>query len=320
MPILSSTFTGNILSKNGHFETIMPALFRKVNIHFLRQRIDLPDGDFIDTDWLTFNHKKLMVLFHGLEGSSQSQYIKGFAKYFSAHGFDVCAVNFRGCSGEPNKLLRSYHSGATEDMHQVLNAVIAANNYKSLVLGGFSLGGNMLLKYLGERTYSISSLVKAAFALSVPVDLLGASLQLNTEQNRIYTARFLKSLIQKMRLKASLFPHQINIDSIKGIKTIMDFDNRFTAPLHGFTDAKQYYQKCNSLQFLSQISLPVLLINAQNDPFLSSTCFPINEAKQHPYLFLETPKYGGHVGFSAGWPNGNYWSEQRVCAFLQDLE
>ncbi|MBJ7428232.1 MAG: alpha/beta fold hydrolase, partial [Bacteroidia bacterium] len=175
MPIINSTFKGNKWIKNKHLETILPALFRKVSVPYQRERLELADGDFMDLDWIQNNNDYLLLLFHGLEGSSQSQYIKGFAKHFSTQNFDICVVNFRSCSGENNRLITSYHSGKSDDIQTIINHIISNNSYKNIALGGFSLGGNVLLKYLGENGNKIPDAIKVAFAFSVPVDLAASS-------------------------------------------------------------------------------------------------------------------------------------------------
>jgi predicted alpha/beta-fold hydrolase len=270
----------------------------------------------MDLDWQKQNSENLLVLFHGLEGSSQSQYIKGMSTYFSSRGWDVCAVNFRSCSGEMNSLLRSYHSGATEDIDAALNHILNNRSYTKVFTGGFSLGGNMLLKYLGEKKYQIPVMLKAAFAFSVPCDLAASSLEIAKPSNYIYMHRFLKSLGQKMVYKASQFEGSMDISTLSQMKNFHEFDDHFTAPMHGFLNSADYYEKCNSLQFLPGISVPTLFVNALNDPFLTPSCFPKSLANQHEYLFLETPPYGGHVGFAEAFPNGNYWSEQRAYTFI----
>lgn len=319
MPYLTSeTFKGNKWLKNQHAETIIPALFRKIVLPYTRERITLTDGDFLDLDWLCSGNTRLLVLFHGLEGSSQSQYIKGMASLFYKHGFDICAVNFRSCSGEMNNLLRSYHSGATEDIDAVMQYIISLNSYQRIVAGGFSLGGNVLLKYLGEQKFVMPKELVAGFAFSVPVDLKGSAQQMAKWQNKIYMNRFLKSLNQKMMYKATQFKGQLNIKGINQIHSFHDFDSRFTGPIHGFKDADDYYKQCNSLQFLPTISIPTLLVNAYNDPFLSASCFPQKHIDVNPNLFALFPQYGGHVGFSQSLPNGPYWSEIQAYSFIEN--
>lgn len=317
MPLLTHpSFRGNRLLKGKHAETIMPALFRSISVPYVRERFTLSDGDFLDLDWLTQGSSKLLVLFHGLEGSSNSQYIKGMARIFSAKGWDVCAMNFRTCSGEMNTVLRTYHSGATDDVNEVMQYLASKHNYSTMVAGGFSLGGNVLLKYLGEQLFPLPPQLKAAFAFSVPCDLAASSVEMASFENSIYMKRFLKSLTYKMKYKAEQFQGALRTDGIDKMRTFTEFDNLFTAPINGFADATDYYAKCSSLQFLPAIQLPTLLVNAQNDPFLTPSCFPAELASAHPYLYLEMPRYGGHVGFSNRFPNESYWSEQRAFEFI----
>ncbi len=316
MPHLVSSFKGNKFFTNKHFETIYPAVFRKVAISYKRERIELADGDFIDIDWVKNNNTQLLILFHGLEGSSQSTYIKGFASYFSKHGYDVCAVNFRSCSGENNRLLSSYHGGKTEDVTNILNFIEKQHRYTEYVLGGFSLGGNVLLKYLGEQAGAVNAKIKKAFAFSVPVDMVACAVTLSKISNKIYMHQFLQTLNKKMIVKAKQFPNQIEVRNINRIKTFYEWDSTFTAKINGFSSAKSYYEQSSSLHFLPFIQVPTLLVNALNDPFLSDTCFPIEIAKNSNYLFLETPQNGGHVGFFSGNEKDGYYSEQRAFEFV----
>lgn len=317
MPLLTqSSFTGNRLLRGKHVETIVPALFRTISLPYKRERVVLSDGDFLDLDWLQHGNHKVLILFHGLEGSSDSQYIKGMARHFSAQGWDICAMNFRTCSGEMNKALRTYHSGATDDVNEIMQHLLSHYPYKTMAAGGFSLGGNVLLKYLGEQLFTLPPTLKAAFAFSVPCDLAASSTEMARIENTLYMQRFLKSLRYKMKYKAAQFKGQIKTDGINTMRTFTQFDNLFTAPINGFRDAADYYAKCNSLQFLPGITIPTLFVNAQNDPFLTPSCFPTELAASHPYLYLETPKYGGHVGFAERLPNETYWSEPRAFEFI----
>lgn len=319
MPYLrESSYRGNKWLKGSHLETIVPALFRKLNIAYQRERLILADGDFLDLDFLRNRNSKLLVLFHGLEGSTSSSYIKGMAHKFFSQGWDVCCVNFRSCSGEPNQLLRSYHSGATEDVDAVMQ-YIKPLGHTTLAAGGFSLGGNLLLKYLGEGKYAIPQNLIAAFSFSVPVDLAASAQQMSKPSNRIYMYRFLKSLRAKMVQKSIQFPGSVFTDGISSITSFAAFDDRYTAPLNGFKDSADYYATCNSLQFLPHIQLPTLLVNAVNDPFLTDSCFPTELAQHQPFLYFEAPKQGGHVGFSDGFPRGTYWSETRALNFISSF-
>ena len=296
---------------NRNLETIYPALLRKVDLNYERERISTPDNDFLDLDWLKQDSKKLVIISHGLEGNSHRAYIKGMARFFFMNGFDVIAWNYRGCSGEMNKTLRFYHSGATDDLNLVVEHAIQLG-YKNINLIGFSLGGNISLKYLGEKSNEIHTAVARAAVFSVPMDLDTSCQKLSVPSNFIYSFRFLKSLKYKVRWKASAMK-ELDVSGLEKIKTIEEFDDRFTAPLHGFKGAKDYYKKCSSIHFVENIKVPTLIVNALNDPFLSAQCFPqINNS----FVSFEKTSHGGHVGFSTFNKNGVYWSEQRALDFI----
>jgi len=319
MPLVDSLYNPPLLFKNGHLSTIYSGLLRKVeNLDQIRIRITLPDSDFLDTDWsyASAPSNKLVIIIHGLEGSSKRTYIKGSAKVLIRAGFDVCAINLRGCSGTVNKLFRSYHSGATEDLQAVIDHVLQLYEYHNIYLHGFSLGGNLLLKYLGEEQ-DIPNEIKGAIAISVPCQLADSLHQLLQFKNVLYAKRFKNNLITKLKLKQGLFPELISDTDIGNIKTLRDFDEFYTSKAHGFEDAMDYYTKSSSLQFLENIEVPTLIINALNDSFLGNECYPIDIAKQHKNLFLETPKYGGHVGF---YGNNNFtYTERRTLEFLDNI-
>ena len=297
-----------------HASTVIPSQFRKVlAVSFVRERVEISGGDFIDLDWAASGSKKVAVLCHGLEGSSQRPYMLGMTRALGEAGWDIAAYNFRGCSGEPNWVLRSYHSGATDDLQIVLDHVID-QGYRELALVGFSLGGNLVLKYLGENPGSVHRAVQGAVAISAPVSLADGAYQLARSGNRFYQQRFLRKLGKKIRSKAKLLPGKIDATHLAHIRTLIEFDDHYTAPLHGFIDAADYYARCSSRQWLRDIRISTLLINARNDPFLGEDCYPEKEARGSGCFFLETPEFGGHVGFHA--PGGVYWSEQRAVDFL----
>lgn len=283
----------------------------------MRERISLVDGDFMDLDWSYSKIKtnRLIVLLHGLEGNAQRTYILGAASHFNNNGWDTVAVNFRGCSGEPNRLYRSYTAGATDDLQEVITHVLGKNTYDEIVLNGFSLGGNLLLKYLGERAV-IAKEIKKAVAISSPLSLEKSLEELNKQNNLLYSKVFLLSLKKKFREKSKSFPDQASKEDLKKIKSLLDFDTIYTSRAHGFKDAYEYYQKNSSLQFLPEIKIPVLLLQAENDSFLSPSCYPIVVAEKQKKLFLEIPKYGGHVGFYD--KNNVYYNEKRTLEFLEE--
>jgi uncharacterized protein len=300
---------------NPHLETIYPAVFRNVPIPpYTRERITTPDNDFLDLDWLTGQSSKVVVISHGLEGNTQRAYIKGMAKAFYQQGFDILAWNYRGCSEELNRALRFYHSGATDDLATVVQHAQAQGRYHEIYLIGFSLGGNLTLKYLGEERRR-PDIIKKAVAFSVPLDLARSSDKISMPSNWIYAQRFLKSLRKKVMLKSQFF-NELDTRALSAIKTLREFDDYFTGPLHGFTGAQDYYDRCSSIQFVQRIQVKTLIVNALNDPFLSPECYPYELLSNHPNVCLETPDRGGHVGFTQFNKNGLYWSDQRALEFI----
>ena len=297
MPLLTSSFDSFI--KNGHLQTILPNVFRKVSLHKPRQEeIETPDDDFLELDWYDIaESQRLVILSHGLEGNSRRCYMKGMAKYMLEKGYNVLAWNYRSCGSKMNKQLRFYHSGDTEDIDTIVRYALSKNIYESIYLIGFSMGGNISLKYLGEKGEELDSKVKAAVTFSVPLDLIGSSRSLSKWWNRFYMRRFLRSLRKKVEAKAPLYPDQLSLENFDTIKNFKGFDNQFTAPIHGFRDAFDYWKKSSSLHYLENVKIPVLIVNAQNDSFLSPTCFPYDIAERSTFIHLEAPLSGGHVGF-----------------------
>lgn len=319
MSLVRSNYHPPFPFKNGHISTIYAGLIRRVNgLDQIRERIELNDGDFLDLDWSYAPRaaSSVLILLHGLEGNAQRPYITGSAKQFNTAGIDACAVNYRGCSGEPNRLYRSYHSGATEDLAAVINHLLTKKKYTDIYIKGFSLGGNMTLKYLGEDR-SLPKEIKGAVAVSVPCDLYSSLLELLKPKNRLYAARFKKHLIAKLRTKQGLFPDKIANLDIFSIKTLKDFDDIYTSRAHGFKDAMDYYHKCSSRQYIQSIKIPTLIINAQNDSFLGEQCYPSKEAGQNKSIQFEQPLYGGHVGFYD--EKNSTYTEKRALKFIQEL-
>lgn len=307
---------------SGHLQTIYPTLFRKTpHTEPIRERIEIPDGDFIDIDWhrsRTVACRGLAVVSHGLEGHSRKKYPLGMARCLSSGGWDVICLNFRCCSGEPNRLPRFYHSGVTDDLHLVLSHGLA-KGYDHAALIGFSMGGNQTLKYLGENPGLVPTQVAAAVVFSVPCRLDDAVVVMDKVSNRPYMHYFMKGLRKKIREKAARFPELIDTDGLDQMITFEPFDDNYTAPLHGFKNAADYYQRCSSIHHISSIQVPTLLVQAQDDPFLPASCYPVSEAEDSDKLFLEITDFGGHVGFMGGWLERDYWSEQRALAFLEEM-
>jgi predicted alpha/beta-fold hydrolase len=314
MPNLHSEYQAPTGLSSPHIQSIFPTLFRRLQVGFQRQVLELNDGDFLDLDWIQNGNERLVILSHGLEGSTQSPYIQGAAKYFSEHQWDVLAWNFRGCGGEPNRLPRFYHSGSSDDLEAVVNQAVATRRYRSIALIGYSMGGNQTLLYLSR--HPLPEEIKAGVAFSVPCDLTSCADKLAKPSNQLYMRRFIRSLADKISHKATVFPDLIDASNFADIKSFHDFDERYTAPLHGFKDRFDYWKSCSSGRYLSQLQRPTLLVNAVDDPFLTQGCFPVEEAERNPLLFLETPKNGGHVGFIRYRINRPLWSEQRALLFL----
>ena len=319
MPELNTeTYKPGFFFRYGHINTIFTALLKKPpKSEFNRERIETPDGDFLDIDKINNHSEDLLVLCHGLEGSSKSRYVRSTSHLFASKGFDICAMNYRYCSGEINRTPQLYHSGYTIDLNTVLNHV--EKPYKNIYIIGFSLGGNLVLKYAGKRGRKINQKIKAICAISAPLHLHSSSLEIMKFENYVYTKKFLITLIKKLKLKKKQFPNHFDLSTLSKVRNVYDFDEYFTGPLNGFADAKDYYAQCSSLQFLENISVPALIINARDDHFLSDLCYPTddkigNNANVH-YVY---PQYGGHVGF---YQKETYcWNENLALGFFQSIK
>ena len=319
MPIIKSNFSPSLPFKNGHFNTIYRALFMKETHNYRRERITTWDNDFIDLDFSQINSTKLVVLIHGLEGGSESKYILAASSELNKAGYDTVSFNLRGCSGEDNVLLSTYHSGKTEDLEFVISYLIENYSYDKIMIVGYSLGGNITLKYFGEHVKTISDKVSCGVAISVPVDLASSSKTMGTSKNKIYMYKFLRSLRKKILVKTQKHPdYKLDINKLLKSKTFKDFDGLYTAPVSGFSGPEDYWKKASSKPYLPSIKKPVLLISSKDDPFLAKECYPYKEAKESSHFHLEVTKYGGHVGFISGFlPKNNRWLENRILQFIK---
>ncbi len=303
--------------RNGHVQSVWPTLFRRVALREPEvERLETPDDDFLVLDWYRQGRDRLAILCHGLEGHSRRPYIRGMARALLNAGWDVLAWNYRSCGGVMNRQLRFYHSGATEDLACVVSHVLDQYRYRQLTLVGFSMGGNLALVYLGQQGSNLDERIRGAATFSVPCDLAGSAGQLAEPRNRLYMSRFLKELRVKMAAKAELFPGRISTDGYERIRSFKEFDDRYTAPLHGFRDAEDYWWQCSSSRFIGSIEVPALIVNARDDPFLSPGCYPVAAIRDNPRLVMEMPQWGGHVGFVSARGRGEYWSERRAVQFL----
>ena len=322
MPIIESPFSP--LIKSGQLQTILASTLRfPCSKPFTRHLIELDDGDFVEYDSYVApasNNQTLVILTHGLEGSSKAVYIRSLTNKLLEIGHDVIAWNMRGCSGQPNRKSSSYHSGMTSDLASVIEHVIHSYTYSKILLVGFSVGGNITLKYLGEKAAAIDKRIIAAATYSVPVDLASSAAQLALKKNRLYMSIFLKSLRKKLYQKALLFPEQINLEGITKIRSFKEFDTRYIAPFFNFSSAEDYWKKASALPFLEKIQIPTLLINSSDDSFLSPASFPITIAEKSSYLTLEISKFGGHVGFLNFLPwQGGTLIEERTIEFFNSI-
>lgn len=304
--------------KHKHVSTILPSFFRKVETcFFVRERFSTPDGDFFDVDKLENNNKNLVILLPGLEGSAKEQYIQSHAQMFFKENYDVFAMNYRSCSGEMNKTTKMYHSGETGDLKLLIDNVINTKKYQAVSLIGFSLGANVILKFLGEESLNLNKKINCAVCISVPMDLKGCSYKLAKGFNRIYSLYFMLSLRKKVKHIQRVHKHEgIKNVNTRKLKTFLEFDDLVTAPLYGFKSGEDYWEKSSSRQYLSQIKIPTKIINAKNDPFLSEDCFPYPVDINNDYLDFDYPKLGGHLGFVQDKLNNRSYAEQQCLKFV----
>jgi hypothetical protein len=292
-----------------------------VRLDLRRERWELPDGDFLDVDRLAAADPDAphLVVCHGLEGSSRAGYVLGVMARARARGLGAVALNFRGCSGEPNRLARLYHSGDTADLAHAVDRLIAERPGRRLGLVGFSLGGNVVTKYLGERGAATAPAVRAAAVISVPFDLAGCCAALDGPGTlaRVYRDRFLRTLRPKALAKARRFPGTIDEARVRRARTIRDFDDAATAPLHGFTGADDYYARSSSGPVLPAVRRPLLVISAEDDPFVPGPTLPRAALRDNPHVTALVSGTGGHVAFVAGPPwDPQRWAEDRAVEFL----
>jgi uncharacterized protein len=299
-----------------HLQTLWPNLLRRLPpIELCRERLELPDGDFLDLDWTSNSMAPIAVVLHGLEGSSGSHYAAGIMNSLQQHGWRVVLMHFRGCSGTPNRLPRGYHAGETGDLDHVVSVIRGREPGTPVAVVGFSLGGNVLLKWLGEQ--GAQAPIVAAAAVSVPFDLGNAADKLNRGLSRIYQWVLLRRMRKSMRSKWHAMGRVDGQSILDGIHSLRDFDERITAPLHGFSGAEDYYVRCSSRRFLKNIQVPTLILHAQDDPFMTPQSLPMTD-ELSSNVCLTLTQSGGHVGFISGsspW-RACYYAEQYLPAFL----
>lgn len=314
--ITASCFTPAWWLSSPHLQTLWQPLFRRGPRPALRrQRLELPDGDFLDLDWTGPLQGPTVLALHGLEGSVRSPYIRGLLQVLAARGWRAVLMHFRGCSGEPNRADRWYHSGETTDLTTVVHWLRAHNPHAPLAVVGYSLGGNVLLKWLGE--WGARAPISAAVAVSVPFVLSAAAERLEVGFSRIYQWWLLRQLRASTLRKFSTRPAPIDLSGIDTWRTFRKFDDRVTAPLHGFRDVEDYYWRSSSRPYLRRIRVPTLIVHARDDPFIDEGALP-KTSELSRTTTLEVSARGGHVGFVAGRIPGRpiYWLEHRIPRFL----
>jgi predicted alpha/beta-fold hydrolase len=314
--VIGSDFRAPWWLKSAHLQTMFGTFFRRrPAIDLRRERIELADGDFLDLDWTPGAHGPVVLVLHGLEGSSDSPYARGMLAAVHAHGWRGVLMHFRGCSGVPNRLPRSYHSGDTGDLAEVTRRLLTRQDVSTLAVVGYSLGGNVLLKWLGEQ--GPRAPVAAAAAVSVPYTLSLAAERLAKGLSRIYQRRLIADLRAKLQRKFSRGGSPIDLEFADTSRNFWEFDDRVTAPLHGFDGVHDYYTRSSSRQFLAGIRVPTLMLHAEDDPFMTPEVLPSRD-ELSPAVQLEVSAAGGHVGFVHGklpW-RPHYWLEERIPAFL----
>ena len=319
--LLEDNFVAPWWGTNRHLQTVWGSLFRKLPElpPMKRLRLELSDGDFIDVDHYPQQGRPSLLLLHGLEGSIDSPYIRGMIQSAKNKGWQIFVKHFRSCSGEPNRLLKSYNSGVSEDLQEVLEQ-LRSMNFNIDFLVGYSLGGNVLLKWLGENAGQEN--IKAAVAVSVPLMLDTCATEIHKGFSKVYESALLRTLKQKTRLKQQRFKSEKLplVDEISKLNSFWKFDEKVTAPAHGFEGAKDYYQQASSRQFVKRIKIPTLIIQSSDDPFMNETVLPkLEEIPEN--VILEKNARGGHVGFIQGkWPwKAEYYLEKRIPNYLESM-
>lgn len=317
MPLIESSYKAKHIWRNPHFSTIYPSTLRKVEgVHYTRERIELPDGDFLDLDWSKSSvpSKSLVIVTHGFLGNSTRPYILGAVKLFNQNHWDAVCWNHRGLSGENNRLERLTTHGDSQDLAYVINHCLAMKHYTQITLVGYSKGGNISLKYAGEQGVNIAQEIKSVVAISVPTDIQGSVDAMGAEG--FYANRFKSKLHRFLQKRTKLIdPKWFSL--FEKYKTLDEFTGEYIAPLHGLKNAADYYDSCSAIHVVDQIRIPSLILNAANDPVLSESCAILDKAKKSNYLFSEYPAHGGHCGFYAPNQNGIYWGDYRTWEFVK---
>ena len=318
MPLLSSAYRPPIAFRQTDINTVYAGTLRKrPKVDWDRERLELPDGDFVDLDWVHApGSDRLAVLTHGLEGHARRPYMAGMARAYRRAGYHVCAMNFRGCSGEPNRHLRSYHIGETGDLRTTLHHALRRTGARHVMLTGYSLGGNVILKLLCEAPDEVPAEVLGAAVFSVPLYVEDCNAVINAARNWAYRWAFIKSLNRKAAQKSEAHPEA---GDFRKARRFDEFDEWYTAPWHGFDGAEDYWRRNSAGPILHRLRHPALVVNAADDSFLAERCYPREFAREHDRFHLEVPDYGGHCGWVERNDNGDYYADRRAVAFASEL-
>lgn len=318
MPVLrKSAYNPPFPWRNGHFSTIYMGAVKSYSTPvYKRFRLELEDGDFLLVDYQLKSPKKAVILCHGLEGDSQSGYNNRAAHYFLRHGYSVFAWNNRSCGGEMNPGIRLYHHGETEDLSRVVNAILK-KGFAAVYLLGYSMGGAQIVNYLGQT--EVDKRVKSAVAVSTPVSLKSSAERMERGLSNVYLKRFIDKIRVKIIEKAKRYPHILSVEKVRRIKSFEDLASEFIVPVYGFEDLNDFYQKASPKTAIKEVKTPVLILNAEDDPIIGPDSYPRREAGQNLYVYLETPKNGGHCGFPEKGKAYAY-SEVRAMEFFEKQE
>ena len=300
---------------DGNLQSILPAYRTVLGVSYERERIETSDKDFLDLDWIDKKSRKLVLLTHGLEGDSTRPYMLGMAKMFSKNGWDVLSWNCRSCSGEMNRAFRLYNHGEIGDIESVLNYALQKRAYDEVVLIGFSMGGNVSLKFASVSQHPS---VKKVIAFSSPLEMRTSTAILDFPSRFIYKTYFKKGILPKVKLKAQMFPDRLSLAEVEAAKTWEEQQYLFFVKINGYASIDDFYEKGSALNFIPKLKIPTLIVQAQNDPMLTAECSPIQLAENHLFIHLETPRFGGHCGFMLPKDKEHTWAEYRAWDFVNN--
>lgn len=315
MPLYRSKYRSPVFLFNKHLQTVIPFFYVKPdNTLYQTEKMELPDGDFLELDWIRGGNDKVLVINHGLEGNSRSSYVQQMANHFKKLGWDILAMHTRGCGRELNRLPIMYHGGATEEINHLVNQV--SKEYSKVVLAGFSLGANMFINYVAKHETPSNVLALAAF--SAPLDLRGSEKKMDKLINHFYAQKFLFKLKKKLRKLGAKHPGTIDLIALDKINSMQEFAKHFAATYSGFGNIDDYYAASSALESLKDIKMPTLLVNAKNDPFLTKASYPTQFAALSPYIHLDIPSNGGHAAFPIN--KTDSWIPLRLEIFLKEQQ